>query len=927
MASGASSPLSQSTTLTDQSELKSTLSGRVPTTLPAHVVLEQISSCASSAIYLYDVARDVGIGHVSKSLSKEEKPSAPVFELQTRAGAGLLLLGRLTEGTSSQDAKGSVITAYTTTKGLEEIAPSLGLFPTPKANSRLITHIAASTPVGENLTLSSSLASLSMFFATVPDHFTVVLSATPQEVMDIAAATYAISNAHIVHIFDHNSAGREVSEKLIPPSPSASPVLDTYTALNKAGYEYFEYAGDPQAGNVIVLLNGPLALALKAVASQLPSIGILIVRVLRPWDESAFLHTLPTTTTGVHVWDDVASEHSSTPLYNDVIGSILQSPKCTAPVRSHKLVPELYGQIVSSTRHLIDFISQTLPVAWFVPPKLNPLRDGHKIVLYTTPSSPSAALPNFAARPFLSSLSIRARLLTQGDAFSKPGGVVRSTLLLSQKSDTTDAPVELEVGGEPDTDFVVVADQSLLKTHNVLDGVKPGSGLLLVTPWNADEIISNMHPRTLVAIQESGLQVYTVNTQTAQNSDALSVALAFLRLYLGSFGTEKVVTNLAIAAFSQEKFSCQISNLVAEAFNNLVAIEISGNVTGDAASGEVILQEFSFNTIVFENEAPSTSSSIKAGPVVEAAKHILFREAFTVPKGPSDDSGYPQIPGLRPDIPERTFLVTCTVNRRLTPLDYNRNVFHLEFDTAGTGLKYMIGEALGVHGWNDTEEVLDFCDWYGLDPNQVISIPVPGDSTKRHTRTIFQAFQQQIDIFGQPPKSFYEALVAYAKEREDRMTLRFISTAEGSSTFKKLSELETVTFADILKKFSSARPPVEVLCEIVGDIKPRHYSIASAQSMVGDRVDLLVVTVDWVSPSGGWLGVFPLTSWTDHGMLGSPRYGQCTRYLAGLKIGQKVTVSIKPSVMKLPPDNMQPIIMAGLGTGCVHWFHLIDSID
>jgi len=106
-----------------------------------------------------------------------------------------------------------------------------------------------------------------------------------------------------------------------------------------------------------------------------------------------------------------------------------------------------------------------------------------------------------------------------------------------------------------------------------------------------------------------------------------------------------------------------------------------------------------------------------------------------------------------------------------------------------------------------------------------------------------------------------------------------------------------VAFADILAKYSSARPPIEKLCELVGDIKPRHYSIASSQSVVGDRVDLLVVTVDWVTPGG------------------SPRYGQCTRYLAGLREGQKVTVSIKPSVMKLPPSPEQPIILAGLGTG------------
>jgi len=185
-----------------------------------------------------------------------------------------------------------------------------------------------------------------------------------------------------------------------------------------------------------------------------------------------------------------------------------------------------------------------------------------------------------------------------------------------------------------------------------------------------------------------------------------------------------------------------------------------------------------------------------------------------------------------------------------------------------------------------------------LDPDEVITLPVPESGGKKyHRRTVFQALQQQVDIFGQPPKSFYGALAVHAKKREDRMTLLFIASAEGSSMFKKLSEGETVRYADVLERFESARPGIEELVEMIGDIEARHYSIASAQSAVGDRVDLLVVTVDWLTPSG------------------SPRYGQCTRYLAELKAGQKVTVSIKPSVMKLPGDDMQPIIMAGLGTG------------
>ena len=271
------------------------------------------------------------------------------------------------------------------------------------------------------------------------------------------------------------------------------------------------------------------------------------------------------------------------------------------------------------------------------------------------------------------------------------------------------------------------------------------------------------------------------------------------------------------------------------------------------------LKRFVFNAIATEVEGETHVNGAKLSSWHDAAKHILFPTIFSPPSELSSSSdAYPQNPRLRPEIPDRTFLVTCTVNKRLTPLEYDRNVFHLEFDTSGTGLKYAIGEALGVHGWNDTDDVLDFCRWYGIDPNGLVTLPVPSSSsstegyTRHHTRTIFQALQQQVDIFGKPPKSFYTDLAPFATDKIDRFALLFIGSAEGSSTFKKMSEIDTVTFADVLKQFKSARPGIEVLCEIVGDIKPRHYSIASSQAVVGDRVDLLVVTVEWETPSGSF---------------------------------------------------------------------------
>jgi sulfite reductase (NADPH) flavoprotein alpha-component len=108
------------------------------------------------------------------------------------------------------------------------------------------------------------------------------------------------------------------------------------------------------------------------------------------------------------------------------------------------------------------------------------------------------------------------------------------------------------------------------------------------------------------------------------------------------------------------------------------------------------------------------------------------------------------------------------------------------------------------------------------------------------------------------------------------MKLKFISVPEGQELFQRMAENETVNFADVLREFPTARPTIEQLMELIPEIKPRHYSIASSQEAVGDKVELLIVTVDWKDSKG------------------RTRYGQCTRYLN-----------------KLQP----PVIMAGLGTG------------
>lgn len=923
MSSGISTPLSQASTLINTPDFRDRLeSGSSETSLPSSVLVEYAAAKLSSAIFIYDLAREAGFGPTSKDLQKndDEHKYATITDVQSRAGAGLTLLGRLSESSSREGSRHSAaLTAFTTPLGLAQMAPTLNLFRQPHSPSRLVLQVARATHADSDLTVSPTLSPLVPFFSSIPEHFTILLSATPQEIADFAAISYSISKSHVIHIFDHWNAAREISQKSAPSTTPSPVVLDTHTAIKKAGYEFFEYAGDINATNIVVLLNGPLALAIKSISTTIPSFGVVIVKVLRPWDEVALRNIIPSTTSALYVLDDVTSSTSHTPLYHDVLGGLLQSTHKPIRVVSQRVDNDTLNQLLVSAQSLVGYLSTTIPINWFAPPSVPP-RQAKRVVFYSNSTSTLRDAPIVTSQLFISNPAIRSQLIQDFDAFSKPGGLVQSTLLLSSsKVPRDDTPASLRFDIEGDIDSLVVLDPSLLKTHDLFSDLRSGAPILVSTSWTPDEIVSNLSATNLQTIISKQSQIVTIDVdsiiRSAKESDvAYAVTIsAFLRLYLGPAAKRELITHLTTSIFGSEVQGWLIEDISQATWDGLRKVVLPA--TKPAEEQITPVKKFSHNAVALPSpEANTSTSAIRSTPWTEAGKHVLFREAFAPDSNAAVPSQFVSQPALRPDIVEETFLVTCTVNRRLTPLEYNRNVFHLEFDTSRTGLKYEIGEALGVHGWNDTEEVLEFCSWYGLNPNDVISIPVPGDSKNRHFRTIFQAFQQQIDIFGKPPKGFYEVLSGHATVKEDQLSLRFIASAEGSSTFKKLSELETVTFVDVLQKFSSARPPVDVLCEIIGDIKPRHYSIASAQSAVGDRVDLLVVTVDWLTPSGTLL-FLEIESVAQASLTGSPRFGQCTRYLAGLKAGQKVTVSIKPSVMKLPPDNMQPIIMAGLGTG------------
>lgn len=280
-----------------------------------------------------------------------------------------------------------------------------------------------------------------------------------------------------------------------------------------------------------------------------------------------------------------------------------------------------------------------------------------------------------------------------------------------------------------------------------------------------------------------------------------------------------------------------------------------------------------------EITAPATESRL------QLSKQLIFKEAY----------GTKSV--LKPDEKTKTFTITVKENKRVTPVDYGRNIFEIEFDISGTGLKYNIGESLGIYGRNDEQQVNEFIKMYGLDPDETVRSAFGEKNDEVEVRTVRQLLTENLDLLGKPNKQFYQLLMNYATDEEEKSILRHLGNPAGADLLKEYQEEGFYNYVDIFKKFKSARPPVQDLVTMIAPLKRREYSIASSQKLHPDEIHLLIVEVDWKDKQG------------------RARHGQCSSYLSNLKVGDTIVVAVKPSLMKLPELTTQPVIMAGLGTG------------
>ena len=143
--------------------------------------------------------------------------------------------------------------------------------------------------------------------------------------------------------------GRETVNKYYNACPGiVQETMDRFAELTGRRYNLFDYFGAPDAENVIVMM-GSGAETVRAtiehlIAKENAKVGLVIVRLFRPFDAKAMVNALPATVKRITVLDRCKEPGSAgEPLYLDVRAAVGESVECNRAACQPLIIGGRYG--------------------------------------------------------------------------------------------------------------------------------------------------------------------------------------------------------------------------------------------------------------------------------------------------------------------------------------------------------------------------------------------------------------------------------------------------------------------------------------------------------------------------------------------------------------------------------------------------------
>jgi pyruvate-ferredoxin/flavodoxin oxidoreductase len=369
---------------------------RMRMTVDGNEAAASVAYRASEAIAIYPITPSSPMAEVCDEWASRGKPNLwgaipEMAEMQSEAGAAGAVHGALQAGALS--------TTFTASQGLLLMIPNM--YKIAGELSPFVMHVAARTLASHALSIFGDHQDV---MACRQTGFAFLCANSVQEAHDMSAVAHAAtleSRVPFLHFFDGFRTSHEVAKieelsdddlrslisepavfahrarGLTPDKPvlrgtaqnpdvffqarescnrfyDACPAIvektmQAFAALTGRRYGLFEYAGDPAAERVIVIMGSAADTVHEAVdhlTKRGEKVGVLKVRLYRPFVRDAFLAALPKTVSSIAVLDRTKEPGAiGDPLYLDVVTAFAEaqaegsSPLASAP----RLVAGRYG--------------------------------------------------------------------------------------------------------------------------------------------------------------------------------------------------------------------------------------------------------------------------------------------------------------------------------------------------------------------------------------------------------------------------------------------------------------------------------------------------------------------------------------------------------------------------------------------------------
>ena len=233
--------------------------------------------------------------------------------------------------------------------------------------------------------------------------------------------------------------------------------------------------------------------------------------------------------------------------------------------------------------------------------------------------------------------------------------------------------------------------------------------------------------------------------------------------------------------------------------------------------------------------------------------------------------------------------------QKITGLQSDKDVYHVELSLQDSGLRYEPGDSLGVWAFNDPELVADVLAELAIDPATEVeaegSVRTIRELLTRH-RELTRLSMDTIRTYASESKG--HALESHLDSLDDGQSKAFIEQRQ---------------FIDLVQEFP-VQLSAQVLAKMLRPLTPRSYSIASSQASVDEEVHLTIATL-----------------YSD--AIGQQRRGVASAYLNHrLQAGDEIGVFLEPNRrFRLPQDLSTPLIMIAAGTGIAPYRAFLQQLE